>query len=235
MLEGYTRAKTTKALQITVEAQTVRRAEHEGSLGARESQEHKLERQIAYCIIKAPGDGLVVYGNDPGRNFGNRMPTIEEGETVRERQLIFRLPDITRMQVNTKVRELHVDKLGQKMKARVRVDAFADAVLSGTVRDIAPLPNPIFPNQDIRFYTTHVAIDEALAGLRPGMTADVENLIYQADNVLSVPDQAILEFDGKYHVAVKKPGGGFDWRKVTLGQANDKYVEVKQGLQSGDV
>ncbi len=67
------------------------------------------------------------------------------------------------------------------------------------------------------------------------MTAAVEILIYQADNVLSVPDQAILEFDGKYHVAVKKSGGGFDWREVTVGQANEKYVEVKQGLQSGDV
>ncbi len=146
VLEDYTRGKTTKALQIAVER---KRSDELGMKAAWElesSKERKLERQIAYCIIKAPGDGLVVYGNDP-RNIGNRPPQIEEGATVRERQLIFRLPDITRMQVNAKVRELHVDRLLQGMKARVRVDAFADAVLSGTVRDIAPLPDRQVPQR----------------------------------------------------------------------------------------
>jgi multidrug efflux pump subunit AcrA (membrane-fusion protein) len=50
-----------------------------------------------------------------------------------------------------------------------------------------------------------------------------------------VPVQAVLLFDGNDHLAVKKGARGFDWREVTLGPANDKYVEVKQGLQSGDV
>ena len=53
--------------------------------------------------------------------------------------------------------------------------------------------------------------------------------------MLSVPVQAIVNFDGKYHVAVKKPGGGFEWREVVLGHADEKVVEVKQGLKSGDV
>jgi multidrug efflux pump subunit AcrA (membrane-fusion protein) len=79
-------------------------------------------------------------------------------------------------------------------------------------------------------------IDEPIPGLRPGMTAEVEILVYQAENVISVPVQAVVTFDGKDHVAVKKPDGGFDWREVTLGPGSDKLgVEVQQGLQSGDV
>ena len=90
----------------------VRRAGQEGDLGAgRLSKEKKLERQIAACEIKAPADGLVVYANDPNRAFGSSQPQIEEGATVRERQKIFSLPDITRMQVNTKVHESQIDKL----------------------------------------------------------------------------------------------------------------------------
>ena len=47
----------------------------------------------------------------------------------------------------------------------MKVDAFADLVLTGTVRDIAPLPDPgIFSSQDIKIYPTHVTIDEPIPG-----------------------------------------------------------------------
>ncbi|HEV3165880.1 MAG TPA: hypothetical protein VGZ22_17760, partial [Isosphaeraceae bacterium] len=66
-----------------------------------------------------------------------------------------------------------------------------------------------------------------------------EILIAEHDDVLTVPVQAVFPHDGnrrtRYHVAVKKPDGSVDNREVTLGLGNGKYVEVKQGLQSGDV
>src|SRR5206468_3609366 len=79
-----------------------------------------------------------------------------------------------------------------------------------------------------------VKIDKGLPGLRPGMTADVEILVTELQNVLSVPVSAVYRFDGKDHVAVKSPDGRFSWREVTLGLTNDKVVEVKDGLKSGE-
>ena len=67
------------------------------------------------------------------------------------------------------------------------------------------------------------------------MTAQVEILVTELDDVLSVPVQAVLRYDGKDHVAVKKPDGGFEWRDVDLGISNDKLVEVKHGIQSGEI
>jgi len=200
--------------------------------------------QRQYCGATGKIDNCIVTvhlaladANDPGRNFvGNRRPQIEEGATVRERQKIFSLPNLTKIQVNAKVRESQVDKLLPRMKARVKVDAFPEQVLTATVRDIAPLPDPSsFFSSDIKVYTTHVTIDELLPGLRPGMTAQVEILVYQADNVLSVPVKAVLAFDGKYHVAVKRPVGGFDWREVDTGLGDEKVVEIKHGLKSGEI
>ena len=66
------------------------------------------------------------------------------------------------------------------------------------------------------------------------MTAQVEILVAELDNVLSVPVQAVLHYDGKDQVAVKKPDGGFAWREVTLGASNDKVIEIKKGIQSGE-
>ena len=199
------------------------------------TKEAKLEKQIINCKLFAPGDGIVVYANDPQRSFGSNAPQIEEGATVRERQKIFSLPDITRMQVNTKVHESQIDKITPGMKARIRVDAFSETELAGTVLDVAPLPDPTsFFSSDVKVYTTRVKIDNPLTGLRPGMNAEVTILVDRKENVLSVPVQAILEYSGKDHLAVRTPNG-YDRREVELGATNDKFVEVTKGITPGAV
>ena len=142
------------------------------------------------------------------------------------------------MQVNAQIRELHVDKLIPNQKAKVRVDAFPDRVFDGVVLDIAPVPDTrSFSRQDIKVYPTHVRIDDPFPSLRPGMTAEVEVLVNEVDDVLSVPIQAFLVYNGQFYdyVAVKKPGGGFELRAVELGIGDEKFVEVRKGIQSGEV
>ena len=48
-----------------------------------------------------------------------------------------------------------------------------------------------------------------------------------------MPVQAILEYQGKDHVAVKTPNG-FERTEVELGVTNEKFVEVTKGLTAGD-
>src|SRR6185312_15590436 len=67
------------------------------------------------------------------------------------------------------------------------------------------------------------------------MTAQVEILVTELDNVLSVPIAAVVHFDDKDQVAVKTPEGEIEWRKVTLGLNNGAMVEVKNGLRPGDL
>src|SRR5262249_38404136 len=77
-------------------------------------------------------------------------------------------------------------------------------------------------------------IEDGLAGLRPGMTAQVKILIDERDDVFSVPLAAVVHYDGKDHLAVKKPDDSLEWREVTLGISDDKVVEVKQGIKAGE-
>ena len=56
------------------------------------------------------------------------------------------------------------------------------------VESVAPLPDPANSViRNIKVYTTKVRIDHSPAGLRPGMTAQVDILVSELDNVLSVP------------------------------------------------
>ena len=164
----------------------------------------------------APVNGLVVYANDPGRGLvaTNRRSRKADGPRATED------PEHPRSELDAGRRQ-GPREVGRQArpdrKAKVRVDAFPDEVFDGVVQDVAPLPDPgTFFNQDIKVYSTHVRIDRPIPSLRPGMTAEVEILVNEIDDVLLVPIEAFLVHEGRYYdsVAVRKPGGGFEWRKT---------------------
>ena len=236
VLEKYTKEKQIKSLNSDVEKARADELSKQSSLELERSKEAKLERQISKCILKAPGEGIVVFANESGRP-GQTTVQIEEGAAVRERQKIFSLPDITKMRVNTKVHESMVDRIKSDLRALVRVDAQANELIKGRVTTVAPMAdaNQQF-GSDIKVYTTYIALegDTAKLNLRPGMTAQVEILVAELDDVLSVPVQAILQFKGKDYVFVKR-GDGFERIDVTLGISNDQHVEVKKGIKPNDL
>jgi hypothetical protein len=137
--------------------------------------------------------------------------------------------------VNTKVHESMVDRVKTGMKSRIRVDAFPQQPLTGTVESVAPLPDPnSFFSSDIKVYTTLISIDNGIEALRPGMTAQIEILITQLESVMSIPVQAVLQFKGKDHVYVRRADGEWARREIKLGVSNDKLIEVREGLDEGD-
>jgi HlyD family secretion protein len=235
VLKEYTYEKTIKELDSDVKKANSDELAKQATWELEKGKENKLETQIKNCTLNAPIDGLVVYANDPSRMFGSNQSQIEEGATVRERQKVISIPDITRMQVNAKVHESQVDKIKSQLRAQVRVDAFPDQQLLGVVTEVAPLPDPsnIF-SSDIKVYTTRIRIDNPIEGLKPGMTSQVKILVDQLENVFSVPVQAILQYNGKDHVT-KKIGDRYDRVEVTLGSSNDRFVQVTKGLADGDV
>jgi Barrel-sandwich domain of CusB or HlyD membrane-fusion len=196
----------------------------------------KLGTQIARCQIFARADGLLEHANDKRRlNF---PPNIINGATVRERQIIAKILDIAGpMEVNTKVPASVVKQVKRGLKARINVDLLPAEDLTGVVRSVAPLADPVFFDEprEIRYHTARVEIEKARAGLRLGMAAQVEVVVAELDDVLSVPVESVVRSAGKDQVAVKKSDGAFAWRDVTLGQSNQRFVEVKEGVKSGEL
>jgi HlyD family secretion protein len=71
-----------------------------------------LEDQIKECKIHAPQDGMVVYfKNESNRFGGSQQPMIEQGAQVKEGQKLLRIPNLDRMQVNTKIHEVMVSRI----------------------------------------------------------------------------------------------------------------------------
>jgi multidrug efflux pump subunit AcrA (membrane-fusion protein) len=144
------------------------------------------------------------------------------------------MPDI-----RERLRDHELQKVSDGMRATVRIDAFPDQVLHGHVKSVATVAaQQDWMSADIKNYQTMVSIDESLEGLKPGMSAEVTIHVESAEqNVLTVPIQAVfggVELGQKRKVFVNAPDGPKE-RDVTIGLANEKVVEVKDGINEGDV
>ena len=118
------------------------------------------------------------------------------------------------------------------MRANVRI---LDRQVRGHVIGIAnQAEQTSFFAADVKEYATTVKIDGEPDGLKPGMTAEVEILIGNLTDALSLPVVAVLEHGRKYYCWVKNADGSTERRELTLGLSNDEFVEVKQGLKDGE-
>ena len=70
-----------------------------------------------HCTIRAPHDGFVIYANN-----ADRQVFIEPGMSVRQRQQLFFLPDLSEMEVVAMIHESIVDQVTPSMRAHVQVE-----------------------------------------------------------------------------------------------------------------
>ena len=70
-----------------------------------------IEEQIRECKLNSPQDGMVVYYKEQSRFGSAQQAMIAQGEQVKEGQKLMRIPDLKRMQVNTRVHEAMVGRI----------------------------------------------------------------------------------------------------------------------------
>lgn len=238
VLREYTRPRQTTNLKAAVDRALADELAKQVAASREREKEEKLRGQVAKTIMISPGDGIVVYANqEMMRGPGTQTP-IQEGTTVRERQQILNIPDLSQMRVNAKVHESMVKNVIVGHPARIRIDALPGELLEGTVETVRQLPDPRQGGpggeSDIKIYTAYIRINNPPDSLRPGMSGDVDILVRQYADALVVPVQSVLQFSGRNHVYIDSPQGP-QLREVALGPTNDQFVEVKQGLGEGEV
>ena len=135
-----------------------------------------------------------------------------------------------------KNKEYRTASRGQE--ATIKIDAKSELKLKGRVRSVARVASQADSfMSDVQLYPTIVLIEEKVEGLNPGMSAEVTIHIRGIKDVLTVPLQAIVggsELGLKRKVFVQT-ATGFEEKEVSLGIYNDKVIEVREGLNEGDV
>ena len=200
-------------------------------------QSRKLDdmlEQEAKLTVKAKKEGLVVY-----RTGGNRWRpsnvNIEVGEKINPRQQLMIIPDMSSLQIKTKVYEAMIDQVKPGLTAAIRLDAKADQALSGRVTKVAVLPDSQhrWLNPGVKIFNVTVKLDRLIPGLKPGMTAQVELILARLSKVLSVPVAAVFT-EQEQTFCYRLSRGKAARTPVKVGRMNDKRVEIISGLKAGD-
>ena len=193
----------------------------------------EYREQIEKCSMYAERVGLVVYGGS-GTRYWDAEP-IKEGATIRQRQAIITIPDMSTMAVKVKIHESDIKKIKVGQSARVRVDAFPDELLTGEVTKVAVLPDSEnrWMNPDLKVYETTVKIAGTHEWLKPGMSAETEILIERLDEAIYIPIQSVVPVGNK-QVCFVVNGSEVEPREIVTGELTVEFITVLEGLSPGE-
>ena len=232
ILERVTKAKRMADLESYVAIGRVNYDTAQFALARHEERLKEIEEQIEKCTIRAPVAGEVVLCHL--HHYGHSH-MVQPGELTMENRVLIRLPDPSRMHVCVKIRENQVSQVRSGMSVRMTLEAFPEVELRGEVIKVNEYPEPAdWYSPSIKEYMALVSIETPMAGMRPGLTADLMIRVDEAHDVLQVASQAVLtRADGDYCIVAE--GGGYRAARVKLGANNGRTVVVEEGLREGDL
>ena len=149
---------------------------------------------------------------------------------------LMQIADLSKMKVTVQVGEEDIAKVAVGQQANVTFPAFSDIALTGTVTGIASVASadssgmPYAPDGSTSpTFAVDILIDTPDSRLKPGMTAQVQLVTQQLDDVVMVPTMALLTDDGtSYYVNVLKDPetGETERRDVTVTARNDDFAVI---------
>ncbi len=154
-----------------------------------ESQLKSQQERHEWTTVIAPMSGTIT-----------RL-VVEEGEIITSGrsafsrgEAIMRIADLTQMIVRTQINQVEISKIEVGQRAEITVDSHPNRVFEGRVSEISPSATPRGQNsQDgvIRF-EVDIEVLGSPPELRPGMSADVDIIVFEESDILQLPIAAVM-------------------------------------------
>lgn len=178
--------------------------------------------------ITAPIDGTIANlkianGNQVvASNLGSNVPVLIIG-------------DFSSYNVLIQVNEIDLAKVATDQKATITFDAISGKTLNGTVTQIDTVGTS---TQGVVTYGVTVHVDDSDATIKTGMTATIVIETNKRENVLVVPNAAVVPYKGGKAVQVvvetaNKPTQQ-TYREVTIGLKGTTETEILTGVTEGE-
>ena len=155
-----------------------------------ESRLKSQEERLSWTTVTAPMSGTIT------------RISVEEGEIITSGrsafsrgEAIMRIADLTKMIVITQINQVEIGKIKEQQRVEIRVDSYRNKVFDGRVSEISPSSThrPQGGNAVITFEVEiEVDIPEEEFQLLPGMSADVDIIVFEKKDILQIPIAAVL-------------------------------------------
>ena len=162
------------------------------------------------------------------------------GDAVKAGDTLCIVYDLSYLEMGINVDELQISSITVGQKVQITADAVPDKTYVGTVTRVSMKGAS---NGGTTTYPVSIRIDDT-DGLRPGMNANAEIVVAEANNALVVPNAAVVR--GSYVLVTKdSPSAanadtameapeGFVYVPVKTGVSDDDYTQIVSGIQEGD-
>ncbi len=188
----------------------------------------QLREQLSYTTIVAPIDGIVLSRDVEVGDAVSSILVLGSSAT-----LVMTLGDTNEVYVKGKVDESDIGKVYLGQPARIKVESFKDKTFTGKVTKISPMG---VEKDNVTTFEVRVSINNPGGELKAAMTANAEIIMEEHENVLMVPEGAIIyDRDKKASVEVPDTKGKDGKNKVAVqvGISNGAKTEITAGLKEG--
>ena len=171
---------------------------------------NNAKERLDWTTVIAPMTGRVVQCD------------VEEGEIITSGRSawsqgppIMTIADLSKMIVKAYVHEFDIGKVKVGQRAEIEISAYPDDVFEGEVKEISPSGQPM---DNIIKFEVMVMVTKAPKPLMPGMTADVDIIVDERDNVPQLPLEAVMPREA---IQIKT-----DIKKEMLSKLRDQEVKI---------
>jgi RND family efflux transporter MFP subunit len=155
---------------------------------------------------------------------------VDEGDMVGPTTALIKIVDIKTLKVLGGVGERYLPQLVPGETAvHIKTDAYPQDVFEGTVFRIGVAIDPA-----TRTGQVEIRVPNSNMRLKPGMFARMTIVLQERENVVVVPDSALIREQDKVYVFVANAGKAHR-REVKLGLLQSEYYEVLEGLSEGEL
>lgn len=177
----------------------------------------EAKKRLEDTVLRSPTDGIITKIN------------ALVGEEIIAGTPFVSLVDIAHPYIESNMEEIDIAKVRLGQRVNITFDALEGVNLTGSVTFISP--SSLIDMNGIVTYRVDIAFEPGTVGVREGMSATVEYVVHEANNVLVVPTGVLSEIDRKYSLFSLDRNVSIP---VEIGISDGKMTEIKSGVKLGE-
>ncbi len=189
-------------------------------IAAAQARVAAVEASIKQSRVIAPFEGVITDVQS------------KSGDQVSPGTPAFRLDDLSHLLVDVQVSEVDINRITVGQDVNLIFDAILNREYNGKVTEVAMVGTN---NQGVVDFTVTVELIDADEAVKPGMTAAVNIVVSQLEDVLLVPNRAVRVLEGERVVYLLRDDQA-EPVNITLGASSETASEVLEGeLEVGEL
>jgi len=192
----------------------------------------RAERSLTKMTLPAPASGMISLIST--WRPGGEAP-FKPGDRAWPGAPIAELPDVSTLRVSARADETERGRLALNETLSAQLDAIPDRQFTGKIEQISTIATIDFSAgwPIPRNFNLVIALDQADARLKPGMTAQLTVVVDRVANALTIPVEASFQKSGQT-VAYVWQGSKFQERVIEVERRSRDRILVAKGLSAGD-